>query len=539
DAHLISHLNVEYDASDRLQDVTIDYSSRANDAQVMDVRFSSFMDQEAFSRLNDLWNRQPASVLFIEDYENTPISSPMLDFSKQNNIRSAVIIWARERGLVWELIMIGFANPQVFEERQRRQYEVLADQINVVLQTHRLLRETRSSASRLSQQIILLQTINQLTLTISSATDEKNLLDKSCRLMVETTNVDHCSIALLIPAETATQVVSEYPTRGTLGVYYPFGDNPLYEEMRHNRQPIVVTNMEQENRLPAASRHLFERLGVQSFWILPLTIQDKMIGSIGLNNYTPGKIITPEMVETTQSIAVQIGLGLQNIRLLADAQHRATQLQRITTFSQSAQATVDLPTILEKMLAETALMLSHDQMSISLYDWARNGLRTVAERVKNVNRVNLVDGEMIPISGHIAQVWDDHELLHIPDTHQQHESVDPNSQMRSWLVAPILTRDGAIGIVSVGNIHPYAYGQTDVALFEQMVTQLAVALENATAYTQSQRMVRNESLLNMISSQLQSQMSIETLMDAAVTELGRALGARQARIRLGKPDGSL
>jgi GAF domain-containing protein len=309
--------------------------------------------------------------------------------------------------------------------------------------------------------------------------------------------------------------------------------------MRQDQRPVIVASVEQETQMPAASRHLFERLGIHSFWLLPLIIQNKMIGSIGLNNYTPDKIITPEMVETTQSIAVQVGLGLQNIRLLADAQRRATQLQRITTFSQSAQATVDLSTILEQMLAETALMLAQDQMSISLYDWARNGLRTVAERIKDTNEIKLDDGEIIPISGHIAQVWDDHKLLHIPDADKLHEPIDPNGQLRSWLVAPILTREGAIGLVSAANLHPYAYGQTDVALFEQMVTQLAVALENATAYTQSQRMVRNESLLNVISSQLQSQMGIEALMDSAVTELGRAIGARQARIRLGKPDGSL
>ena len=65
-----------------------------------------------------------------------------------------------------------------------------------------------------------------------------------------------------------------------------------------------------------------------------------------------------------------------------------------------------------------------------------------------------------------------------------------------------------------------------------MINQLALAIENARAYTQSQRVAKNEALINEIATQFQQHSSVEDMLQTAVSELGRALGARHGRIRL-------
>ncbi|MDL1885893.1 GAF domain-containing protein, partial [Anaerolineae bacterium CFX8] len=295
---------------------------------------------------------------------------------------------------------------------------------------------------------------------------------------------------------------------------------------------LVIGDVRNDERLPAASRHLLERLGVHSIAFLPLVVSGKLIGSIGLDIYTPDRPPTSEMMDIAQTIASQVALGLQNIRLLADVQRRAEQLQHITAFSQSVQATLELPTVFNNMLAESARMLTQDRMSISLYDPVEGVLRVVAEH-SGARTGEPSRGNIIPISGHIAKVWSDWELLHIPDLHRLPESDAPDSGLRSWILAPILARGRILGLVSVGSSQPYVYTETDIALFRQMVTQLAVAIENVEAYTQSQRLVQSEALLNAISAQLQNQLDIHQMMEIAVGELGKAIGARRARIRLG------
>lgn len=538
DALLVSHFSATYDSNSRIQDVTIDFMSLLNDEQVTAIRLSDFLSASAVAQLNDTWNSGSETVSFVEDLDAPGINDPLVELAHQYNLRSYALVSLREGGLVREAIGIGFDKPQVFDERRQRLYQAIADQISIVLQNYRLLHEAQVSASEYSRQVRLLQIINQLATTISSSQDEKTLLDTSCRALVEATGLDHSSIALVTPAATASQVLSEHPLRGTVGVQIPLADNAAYETLRTTRQPLIITDVDGDTSLPAAYKHLLQRAGVRALVMIPLITVDRLVGSISVDVYTTEKPITPEIVDTALSVAAQVELGIQNIRLLAEAQRRAEQLQRITAFSQSVQATLDLPTIFNNMLAESVQMLPQDRMSIGLYDASRDALRVVAEHSGGQTQVNADGGELIPISGHIATAWNNREMLHIPDLFKLRDHSDADSDIRDWMVAPIMVHGRMLGLVNVGSIRPYAYSDTDEALFQQMVTQLAVAIENVEAYTQSQRMVKNESLLNTISTQLQNQMNIEQMMDITAHELGKALGARRARIRFGSPDGS-
>src|SRR5690606_10316041 len=104
--------------------------------------------------------------------------------------------------------------------------------------------------------------------------------------------------------------------------------------------------------------------------------------------------------------------------------------------------------------------------------------------------------------------------------------------VRSIMIAPIRFRGRGAGLIEVGSRHLHPYSETDVALFQQMITQFAVALENSEAYAQSQRAAKNQALVNAITAQLQRHSDAQQMMEAAIEELGKALGARRARVRL-------
>lgn len=535
DALIISHLFIRYNERSRIEDVVLDYINLPEDEQVTQISLRQFLSPQELDQLHDHWHRTSSPITLVEDLNAPGIDDPLSHFSQQYGLSSYVSIALHEQGLVREAISLGFSQARVFTEQERRLYESTADQINILLQTQRLMRETQVTAHELSQRVRLLQIVNQLAITVSTTQDEKQLLDQSCRAIVEATGCGHCAIAIITPSETSAQVVSEHPLHGAIGVHIPLANNTMYDQMRADFQPVIIADVNNDDRLPPASLHQLERRGVHAMIVLPLMVQDRLVGSVGLDIYDPNQPVTQQMVEAGQTITVQVALGLQNTRLLADTQRRAEQLQRITAFSQSVQATLDLPTILKSALAESAQMLAQDQIRISLYDAASDTLRLVAEHTGGRTLIDLAHGEGVVISGHIARALNNQEMVHISDTHQLREPgmAEASAGIRSWLLAPIVTREGVTGLVSAGSAHPYAYTETDVVLFQQMVTQLAVAIENTTAYTQSQRMVRNESLLNTISTQLQNQIDIEQMMNVAVTELGQALGARRGRIRLG------
>jgi GAF domain-containing protein len=294
----------------------------------------------------------------------------------------------------------------------------------------------------------------------------------------------------------------------------------------------IIVNVEKDQSLSEENRGFLRKIGVKTMVIIPLVVSGDVIGSLGLDIYSAERATTPEMIGVAQTVASQLAIGLQNVRLLTDAHRRAEQLQRVASFSQSVQATFDPADIFNTLLNISADMLPVSQMSIMLYDSVRQELRTVAQRVDNKNQIQLVDGELVPISGPIGQVWSTRETLHIPDLRKSSQPINPAVTVRSWIMTPILSRGRATGLVSIGSNRPFAYADTDVALFAQMISQLAAALENAEAYQQSQRVAKNEALVNDISTQLQRQMDIRSMLDITASELGKVLGARKARIRL-------
>jgi len=110
--------------------------------------------------------------------------------------------------------------------------------------------------------------------------------------------------------------------------------------------------------------------------------------------------------------------------------------------------------------------------------------------------------------------------------------------MNSSISLPLTVRGLQVGVVEIGNHKTNAYTNTDSAIFQQLVSQMGIGLENAETYSQSQRLARSKALVNDISSQLQQQADIDQILSVTLNELGKAIGAKRARIRLMTSDES-
>lgn len=433
------------------------------------------------------------------------------------------------------MLTFGSTSAMPTDGSQNANFRAIADQIATAIENRQLVSEAQINAQQLASQVRVLRVMTELSANIVAAEDENSLLNQSTRMLVEGLGVEHCAVILLDSAGGAGSVVSEYPPAQRTGSRYTL-QNPLMRTLAERDYDLMlVYDTETDSQIDDPCRqHLLGR-DIRSLLTLPLVIQGQTTGFIELSIGDPEKRFTPEMVDIAQTITSQVAIGLQNLRLLADAQRRAAQLQYIAAFSQAVQATLDLAQVFEVALKESVNVLRLDYIAIIMYDPAPGRLRLTAQRIEDQLSVDLNSGVIIPQAGTTAgKVWETRSLYHTSDlSREAHLKHPTHSDLRSLLIAPIFSRGLMLGMVEVGCFAAHVYNETDIAVFQQMVNQLGIAIENAEAYSQSQKLAQNKALVNEIATQLQQQAEMESILQVTVQELGKALGARRARVRLG------
>jgi GAF domain-containing protein len=493
-------------------------------------RFAALDDYPAHETLGAV------EVLSITDVDNDPfLTDGERDRLRARGIRAALYIPLAVGQRMTGLIALEYSEAREFHPARLRAIRSLADQIAVVFENQTLLREARKSAAQLAQQVQALQTVNQLATGVSSFTSERALLDYAVENLVAALGVDHAGLLLFDADGEWGTVVAEYPAQGALSSKLEVRANPTILALQQDpERPVVIQNVQTDPMLPPQTRDVLRGIGIEALMVMPIRIHNRLVGTIGFDIYERGKSITPGMVELAQTMTAQLSIAIQNIRLFADTQRRAEQLQHIAAFGQSIQATLDLELILNLLLTETRRTIAADRISVALFDAAQGQLRIAAQYEDDKTYVDLTGGPLISISGtFVGQVWETQEMLIIPDT-QRSTGIRrmQDVSVRSVMILPIRSRGRLIGTVNVGSLQPDVYSEADVAIFQQMVSQLAAAIENSEAFAQSQRVAQNEALVNAIAAQFQAQTDVQAMMNTAISELGRAIGARRGRVRL-------
>jgi GAF domain-containing protein len=82
------------------------------------------------------------------------------------------------------------------------------------------------------------------------------------------------------------------------------------------------------------------------------------------------------------------------------------------------------------------------------------------------------------------------------------------------------------------------FDNNKIQLAQELTDRLAVSLENARLFRESQRAAERERLVNDIAGRLTSQTDIDEILQTAVREVGQALRSPRVSIRLNELNGS-
>lgn len=219
---------------------------------------------------------------------------------------------------------------------------------------------------------------------------------------------------------------------------------------------------------------------------IPLRIGERIIGALDVQSLTANTFAEDQII-TLQSMADQIAISLENARLYQESIKALDEIARTNRENTAA--------------AWRQHLFGARIQEITAWD----GRRTA---------VDLEPLRQNAIRSGVTQIGDITPTRTIP------------------LAVPIKLRGQTLGAV-LWELPLIEYSDDKVALAEELVNRLAVSLDNARLFEDSQRAAERERVVNDIAAKITGQTDIDAILKTAVREVGKAIGTDNVNVRLG------
>lgn len=208
------------------------------------------------------------------------------------------------------------------------------------------------------RQLKLYRGLTEIAHRVNRELANEAILVETCRAIVEAIeDVEHAGFVLNDNAPISGTVVAEYPDLNNIGVQLQLRGYKVFEQMENTLEPIVINNVAESQDLLGENYEIIMGVGIKSMLILPISIQNSLIGSIGLDVTTRLHDFTKEEVEVLRSIATQIALGIHNAELFDEISSRIVSEALTTRVTERLPLRSDLNTLLQTAARELGLIL--------------------------------------------------------------------------------------------------------------------------------------------------------------------------------------
>ena len=215
-------------------------------------------------------------------------------------------------------LIIGiYKTSKEFTERDKKLMQGISHQVSTTLEQTSLYTDSINKAMELFHKVETIQVMHEMDRSILSTLESQEILETTTRL-----------IGKVIPCDRATVVLVDRERQGFIykagfGVtivqkeaFIPFKDSSATEEVVKKRRTEYISDIRKlKNLRPIEERFLKD--GFLSHIRIPLVVKGEIDGILTVGSKRAAAF-TPEDLSTLEKIASQIGVALENARLVSD-----------------------------------------------------------------------------------------------------------------------------------------------------------------------------------------------------------------------------
>ena len=217
---------------------------------------------------------------------------------------------------------------------------------------------------------------------------------------------------------------------------------------------------------------------------VPIRVEGRVLGVLNVERNQQGPFTTADE-QLLQTLADQIAVALENARLYRQAQEQAEHLIVLNAIGTAITSSLDMKTVIARLLEMTCQALDAGGGSILLRDPDTDEL-VFAQTTDGESRV-LRGRRLARGVGIAGWVMEHRQSVQVDDVRQDPRFYDgldkvTGMEIRSLLCVPFGRPQGASGVIEIVNKRDGTFNQQDLKFLESIAPAAAVALENARLY---------------------------------------------------------
>ena len=258
-----------------------------------------------------------------------------------------------------------------------------------------------------------------------------------------------------------------------------------------SQQPLVFADIQPEPRFPFCLNILRGR-NIRSFCELPLSTAQRRLGTLGMGSLQVAAYNEQDL-HFLERVARLVTLALENALSRGSLEQEKERLQMLLEVNAALVPNLDVQESFPAISGYIRKVVPHDFASICLYDEARQCLRKYATDFKSVPGPFPI-GEEYSLQSTISGAAFLERGTKICNRSQYIQYSHPVYQqflqggIQAICCIPLIARKGPLGTLNFASREESALSPQNVGLLKQIAAQLAVALDNARAYSENAKL---------------------------------------------------